>query len=275
MLNIKMKIAISGVGLIEDIAKHKSLDLSQLPHGVRTLTRVEELALCTAHKAIENAKLSIPDNSSSTGLVLGVDEAIDDYKTRFFCELLSEGAEGVSPLLFPFTSPNAITAQVSIVFGIKGENVTIANGFLSSGKAIAYSIDILRLKKAKTVVTGGVSPACAAILILEDFNVATKRKARVYGEITGYGETSTGCHDHAINIALNEAGQTFEEVDCFWVNDNAGNIPKKPLPIKIFNSNDSVSFAKSVIDSLLTMNGKTKVITISKPFGGSLSLVIK
>jgi len=270
-----MKIAISGVGLIEDNGKRKSIDLSHLPRQVRTITRAEDLVLCAAQKAIENAKLSVQNNACSTGLVLGVDEAVDDYKTRFFCELLSEGAEGVSPLLFPFTSPNAISAQVSIAFGIKGENIAIANGFLSSGKAIAYSIDMLRLRKVKAVITGGVSPACAAILTLEDFDIATKRKAKVYGEIMGYGETSTGGRDHAINLALNEAGQTFEEVDCFWVNDYAENILKKPLPIKIFNSNGSVSLAKAVIDSLLTMKGKTKVVTIGKPFGSSLSIVIK
>ncbi|MFQ5900280.1 MAG: beta-ketoacyl synthase N-terminal-like domain-containing protein [Thermodesulfobacteriota bacterium] len=269
-----MRIAVTGAGLIEDVDKGKMIDLSELPRQVRTFLRVEELCLYAAHKAIKDAELSIIKDPASIGIVLGVDEGIDDCKAQFFCGLLTDGPEGASPILFPFTSPNAITAQVSIAFGIQGENITIANGSLSSGKAIAYAMDILRLGKVRAVITGGVTHNCAVVTVLEDLEAATKRGVRIYGEITGYGESHTGGHVLAITQAIEDANLLKDDVDSLWINEDAGNIPGESWPIKRFDNNGAASSAMAVVTTLLTMNGKVKVVTVTGPHGGSSSLVI-
>tara|TARA_B100000315_G_scaffold257950_1_gene308529 strand:+ start:492 stop:1322 length:831 start_codon:yes stop_codon:yes gene_type:complete len=270
-----MKIAVTGLGLIEDVDKENPIDCSELLGQERTVLRIEELALYAASKAIKDAKLSIINNPVSVDLVLGVDEGIDDCKKHFFKGLIADGAQGVSPLLFPFTAPNAITARVSIVFSIRGENITFADGCLSSGKAMAYAIDLLKLKKATTVITGGVTHNYAAVAVLEDFEIATKRNATVYGEIVGYGEASVGGHCPAITQALNETGLLPDDVGCLYLNGDAENILSQSIPIKRIASIGGVSSGKAVIDSLLTGERKVTVISVTDPSGYSLSMVIK
>ena len=270
-----MKIAVTGLGLIEDIDKEDPIDFSELPGQIRTVLRIEELVLYATKEAIKDAKLSIAKNPASVDLVLGVDEGIDECKNHFFKGLLADGLGNLSPLLFPFTSPNSITARVSIVFSIRGENITFADGCLSSGKAMAYAIDILKLKKAKAVITGGVTNNYAAVVVLEDFEIAAKRNAIVYGEIAGYGEASSGGHCPAIKQALDETGLLPDDVDYLYINDDAENILSKSIPIKRFDGMGAVSSVKAVTDSLLTGNGKVTVISVTDSTGYSLSLVIK
>ena len=270
-----MKIAVTGLGLIEDIDKKEPIDFSELPGQIRTVLRIEELVLYAVKEAIKDAKLSIAKDPTSIGIVLGVDEGIDECKNDFFKGLLADGLENLSPLLFPFTAPNAITARVSIVFSIRGENITFADGCLSSGKAMAYAIDILKLKKAKAVITGGVTHNYAAIVVLEDFEIADKRNAKVYGEIAGYGEASAGGHSPAITQALDETGLLANDVGCLYINGDAENILSQSIPIKRFDSIGATSSVKAVIDSLLTENGKVSVVSVADPSDYSLSLVIK
>ena len=216
----------------------------------------------------------IEKNSSSVGIVLGVDEGIDSCKAQFFYGLISEGSDGVSPILFPFTSPNAITAQVSIAFGIRGENITVANGRLSSGKAIAYSIDLLTLGKVDTIITGGVTHHCAAILVLEDFERAIKRGARIYGEIVGYGEEALGASISALTQALDDAELLPDELDCLLINDDVENSFGDSLSKERIVNGGAVSSAKAAIEALLLLSGKIVAVTVTEPNSGNSSLVI-
>ncbi len=71
------RTAITGVGLIEEVDNSKLIDISDLPNQVRAILREEELVLYATKRAITDASLSIEKNSSSVGIVLGVDEGIN------------------------------------------------------------------------------------------------------------------------------------------------------------------------------------------------------
>ncbi len=130
---------------------------------VKTVIRSEELLLSAISGALKNlpAKAKRPD-----GIVVGVDNAIDSCKAEFYKEFLKDGPRGVSPLIFPYTSPNAVTAQATIAFGLRGEDMTIASGELSFLKALAYAYELIKNGLLDAVVAGGVSENSAYAMIL-------------------------------------------------------------------------------------------------------------
>lgn len=258
-------IAITGFGIIEEGDHGKSVDLSELPKPMRTFLREEELVLYACYQAISDASIPVENGPLSIGIVLGVDEGIDNYKSRFYDELISDGPDSVSPILFPFTSPNAITAQVSIAFGIKGENITLAEGALSSAKAIHYAVDLLSLGKVTTVITGGVTGDCAAMLILEHSEIALRRGAEVYGEIVGYGEDTLGHPISAITEAFDDAEIPLDE----------RNFLMDPDEIEKMSAHGAASSARAVVQTLKKLKGNVRTVTVQVAEGGSCSLVIK
>src|SRR3970040_2977762 len=128
------KISIAGAGTCREVPGK-----IETPKAVKTVIKAEELALAAGAAALKQSR----NGELETGIVFGIDNAIDRCKEEFFKGLLAEGPIGASPLLFPYTSHNAITAQATIAFGIKGEDITITSGASSFLKAIEYGFELL------------------------------------------------------------------------------------------------------------------------------------
>jgi len=174
-------IYITGVGTCRQVPVK-----IETPKAVKTVIKAEELALAAlsaALKQIRNLELE-------TGIVFGIDNAIDRCKEEFFKGLLAEGPIGASPLLFPYTSHNAITAQATIAFGIKGEDITITSGALSFLKAIEYGFELLHRGVMRSVIAGGVSENEAMVVVMESLTPDEAQRKRGAGislkEVTGY-----------------------------------------------------------------------------------------
>jgi nodulation protein E len=123
---------------------------------------------------------------------------------------------------------SAAASALSILFGLKGPSFTVASACASSGHAIAEGMHMLRSGRAEVVIVGGAeapityggwaawkavramsATACrpfslgrdgmvlgegAASLVLETFDHAQGRGARILGELAGAGASSDAFH---------------------------------------------------------------------------------
>ncbi|GEM_PF-6188660 len=178
------RIFITGIGTCREAPAH-----IETLKTVKTVLRAEELALAAVSAALKQ----IRNLELDTGIVFGIDNSIDRCKAEFFKGLLAEGPIGASPLLFPYTSHNAITAQATIAFGIKGEDITIAGGAFSFLKAVGYGYELLHRGVMKAVIAGGVSENGAMVIIMESLTPDEAQKKKEEGvclrEVIGYNDT--------------------------------------------------------------------------------------
>jgi len=148
--------------------------------------------------------------------------------------LLKKGPRRVSPFVIPKTMCNAASGNVSIRFGLQGPNSAIATACASAGHAIGEATNTIRLDAADVIITGGteaaLTPLClasfsalkalskrnedpakasrpfdqdrdgfilsegAGIIVIEEYEHAKARGAKIYAEILGYGQSADGSH---------------------------------------------------------------------------------
>ncbi len=174
-------------------------------HRVRLVHRIEEVAFLAAAEALAGGGRPFPVGETGTGIILGIDEGIDDIKADHWRAVLAEGPLGASPLHFPFTAPNAVTAQLTIFLDLRGETATVCGGALSGAEAIGLAAASVRDGRFDSMLAGGatsigkklvrgIESACgrhageprdgAGILLLDAEGV----DGAAAGEILGYGE---------------------------------------------------------------------------------------
>jgi len=138
-------------------------------------------------------------NSSGCGLFSAIDEGIDGIKRQFYQQGLKSGLHRVSPALFPFTIPNAISAAALIGLKLPVASYTFAEAGLSSASAIYYAQRLLENHKLKFALIGGSSITdtqilnptkpptpyanAAAAIILEGEKSAQAKKQFVYARL--------------------------------------------------------------------------------------------
>lgn len=181
-----------------------------------------------------------------TGAIMGVGigglPAIEvQHKT-----LLERGPFRLTPFFIPMVISNMAAGHITIKYGLKGPNYSVtsacASGLHSIGEAAHYirrgDCDVMLAGGAESAVcplaVGGFSAMkalstrneqpkmasrpfdkdrdgfvlseAAAVLVLEDYESAARRGAKIYGEITGYGVSSDAYH--MTNPAPNGSGAT-------------------------------------------------------------------
>ena len=178
--------------------------------------------------------------------------------------LLERGPTRVSPFLVPKLMGNACAGQVSIHYGLQGPNLCATTACASSCHSIGIAFTTLRSGAADVILTGGSEAAitplgmagfCSAkalstrndepekasrpfdkdrdgfvmgegsgILILEEYEHARRRGARIYAEVVGYGATDDACDIvqpdpsgtgacRSVQRALRRAGVEPDQVD--------------------------------------------------------------
>ena len=176
--------------------------------------------------------------------------------------LVEKGPDRVSPMYIPMSIVNMATGNVAIDLGLKGESFCVvtacASGTHSIGEAyrmikhgyqdaavaggteasvtptgIAGFSNIKALTQAEDVTrasipfdkerSGFVMGEGAGVLVLEEYEHAKKRNAKIYAEVVGYGATSDAYHitspspdgegaARAMTNAMKEAGINPEQV---------------------------------------------------------------
>jgi 3-oxoacyl-[acyl-carrier-protein] synthase II len=177
--------------------------------------------------------------------------------------LLERGPDRVSPFFIPMYMPNVAAALISMRFGAKGPNYCTVSACASSAHALADALALIRTDQADIMITGGAEAAItplavasfanmkalsernddpqtasrpfdkdrdgfvmgdgAAVLVLEEWEHARRRGAKIYAELAGQGMTADAHHitapapdgagaQEAMRLALRDAGVRPEEV---------------------------------------------------------------
>ncbi len=205
-----------------DILRHFPGD-----HELLRLGRAKQLALAAAKQCIEESGYDVAASSFRVGVVVGT--TMGESKSLEHCtDELSQGASGVPAVetLADFL-PHTISQAVGRQFGAYGPNAMIPNACAAGNFAIGHAIGLIRMGQADAVIAGGsdafsryayagfarlgaISPDVprpfsadrqgmipgegAAMLFLESLDSALERKAPIYAEVVGYGESCDAYH---------------------------------------------------------------------------------
>lgn len=229
---------------------------------MRRLDRSEQFALIASREAWKDCGTPEVDKER-LGVVIasgigGVTTLLDQYDI-----LNSKGSRSVSPHTVPMLMPNGPAANVALELQAKAGVHAPVSACASGAEAIGYAFDMIRNNRADIVVSGGVEaavhqlpmaafasmkalstrnedPARASrpydlnrdgfvlgegggILILEEYEHAKARGAKIYCEIAGQGLSSDGYHiaapdpdgagvQRAVKFALRDSGLSSKDI---------------------------------------------------------------
>ena len=100
---------------------------------------------------------------SGAGIVVGHAYATLDVNEQYNRRILERGARLVEPRRFPYTSPNAVAGECSVVFRLTGPNIALGSGLHGGLEAVCIAADLVRAGHADRVVAVAVdAPGIAA-----------------------------------------------------------------------------------------------------------------
>ena len=148
--------------------------------------------------------------------------------------LMAGGPGRISPFTIPKLMVNAASANVSILWRLRGPNSAVATACASAGNAIGDAMRLIQQNKTDVMITGGSEAALieiglgsfcalkalstrnddpqhasrpfdrdrdgfvlaegAGVIVLEELNHALNRGADIHAEIVGYGATCDASH---------------------------------------------------------------------------------
>jgi len=123
---------------------------------MRFIHDLDKLAIAAIGITLEDAMIPFPVGNSDISLYIGIDDSIEDIKNDYFRSIIAEGILGASPLLFPLTTPNALAAQASILFDIRGESITFSLNH-SFSKVLEYVAVSLAGGYTKMAIAGNIT----------------------------------------------------------------------------------------------------------------------
>jgi 3-oxoacyl-[acyl-carrier-protein] synthase II len=287
---------------------------------MRRLDRSEQFALVASREAWKDAgspdldkeRLGVVIASGIGGVITLLDQ---------FDNLKEKGARGVSPHTVPMLMPNGPAANVGLELQAKAGVHTPVSACASGAEAIGYALEMIRSNRADVIVGGGVEAAIhqlpiagfaamkalstrndaperasrpydadrdgfvlgegGGILILEEYEHAKARGAKIYCELVGQGLSSDGYHiaapdpdgagvQRAIKFALADAKLSTKDIvhlNAHATSTPAGDVAEaNALRLALGKDSDhvAVSATKSMTGHLLGGAGAIESVFIVK-----------
>lgn len=230
----------------------------------RKMDRFTQYALAASIMAVEDSNLEItPEVGLRTGVWIGSGIGGMETFEQQYNNFLEKGQRRVSPFFVPMMIPDMAAGQVSIHFGAKAINSCSVTACASGTNSIGDAFKVIERGDADVMISGGaeapitnmaVAGFCsntaltlnpdpktasrpfdknrdgfvigegAGIVILEEYEHAVNRGAKIYAEVIGYGSTGDAHHitapapegegaARAMQQALNDADVSPEQVD--------------------------------------------------------------
>ncbi|MFK7807784.1 MAG: beta-ketoacyl-ACP synthase II [Saprospiraceae bacterium] len=247
---------------------------------------------------------------SGIGGFRSLEKEIEDFAT-------GNGIPRYNPFLIPKLISDIAAGHISIKYGFRGINYATVSACASSSHAISNSIDYIRMGKATIMITGGSEAAVtkagvggfnamkalstrnddmltasrpfdkdrdgfvlgegAGALILEEYEHAKARGAKIYAELMGSGMTADAHHitaphpeglgaTNVMKAALKDANMNLEEIDYVNVHGTStplGDIAETKAILQVFGEHAyklNISSTKSMTGHLLGAAGAIEAI---------------
>lgn len=235
--------------------------------------RYTQFAVASAQQAVDESGIAGKVDPDRFSVLFGTGiGGINTFETEH-TKLLEKGPRRVSPLFIPMMISNMAAGMIAIRHDCRGTAMPIVTACASGSNAIGEAMRLIRHGYADAVITGGteaaVTPSAVAgfvnmqalstsddpnaaslpfdsrrggfvigegsvAFVLEEYEHAVNRNARIYGEICGYGTTCDAYHitaphpearggAKAMTDAMAEAGYTAE--DTVYVNAHGTGTP--------------------------------------------------
>jgi len=230
-------------------------------------------------------------------------------------ELYTGGPRHISPFFIPKSIINMTAGHVSIRYGLRGPNLSVVSACASAAHSIGEAARLIQHGDADIMVAGGSEAAVgkigvagfsamkalstrndeparasrpwdvdrdgfimaegAGMLVLEEYEHARARGAKIYAEIVGYGLSGDAYHitapapggeggRRAMMAALRDAGLTPADVDyinAHGTSTGLGDIGELTAVKELFGDNPvSMSSTKSMTGHLLGAAGAVESI---------------
>ncbi|MDG4651789.1 beta-ketoacyl-ACP synthase II [Chryseobacterium arthrosphaerae] len=237
-----------------------------------------------------------------------------------------DGTPRFNPFFVPKFIANMASGMISMKYGLQGINYTTVSACATGNTALMDAFNYIRLGKAKVIISGGseaaITPASiggfsimkamstrnddfatasrpydaerdgfvmgegAGALVLEEYEHAVARGAKIYAELAGAAMTADAYHmtaPHpegagaikAMQLAVKEAGANMEDID--YINPHATSTPLGDLiELKAINNafkgskNLDISATKSMTGHLLGAAGAVEAILSIKAIQNSI-----
>jgi 3-oxoacyl-[acyl-carrier-protein] synthase II len=218
-------------------------------------------------------------------------------------ELTNRGPRRISPFFVPASIINMISGHVSIKYGFKGPNIAVVTACTTGLHAIGLSARMIESGDADVMIAGGAESAISplgiggfasaralstrnddpktasrpwdkdrdgfvlgeggGVLVLEEYEHAKARGAKIYAEVAGFGMSADAYHMTAPDVdgprrsmvnALRNAGVNIDQVD--YLNAHGTSTPLGDL-----NETNAIKAAlgpaakKTVVNSTKSMTG--------------------
>ena len=218
-------------GEIRDYDPLKTIPLKES----RRMERFVQLAVSAAGEAIRDSGLDLKAmNPYDIGVLVGSGIGSLHVVEESMMTYINKGPEKFSPFMIPMLIINMAAGWISIIYKIKGPNLSVVSACATGTHAIGEACRIIQYGQAKAMVAGGtescVTPLgiggfCAlkalstrnddprtasrpfdklrdgfvmgegaGVVMLEELEHAKKRGARIYGEVAGYAMNGDAYH---------------------------------------------------------------------------------
>ena len=237
-------------------------DIHLNPKDSRRMDTFIQFGLVAGIEAIKDSGLEVTEENAerigvSIGSGIGGINLIETTSDNFD----QGGPRKVSPFFVPGTIINMISGNLSIMYGLKGPNISIVTACTTGTHSIGDASRMIEYGDADVMIAGGSEAAIteltvagfsaakalsqrnddpktasrpwdkdrdgfvigegAGVMVIEEYEHAMKRSAKIYCELSGYGMSADAYHITAPSIdgpkrsmlnAINNAGINLDEV---------------------------------------------------------------
>ncbi|MCG5514567.1 MULTISPECIES: beta-ketoacyl-ACP synthase II [Ectothiorhodospira] len=245
------------------------------PKEQRKMDTFVHYGMAAGIQAIRDAGVEVTeDNAERIGVAIGSGIGGLPYIEKSYGAFLKGGARKISPFFVPSAIINMVAGNLSIMFGLKGPNISIVSACATGTHNIGDAARMIKYGEVDMMVAGGAEMATtplgiggfaaaralstrnddptrasrpwdkdrdgfvlgdgAGVVVLEDYEHAKARGARIYCELSGFGWNSDAFHmtmpseggegaAACMLQALKDAGINPDEVD--YVNAHGTSTP--------------------------------------------------
>ena len=235
------------------------------PKEAKKMDRFIQLGMAAGIEAVKDSGLEITDaNAERIGVHIGSGIGGIGTIEQTMQTIIEKGPRRVSPFYVPSAIINMISGILSIMFNMKGPNLSMVTACSTATHAIGDAGRLIEYGDADVMVAGGaeapITPTAlagfgnakaltgrnddpvgasrpwdrdrdgfvigegAGVVVLEEYEHAKARGAKIYAEVAGFGLSGDAYHmtspseggegaSRCMNNALRNAGITADEVD--------------------------------------------------------------